>query len=62
MERVTGVRAESRRVKALQALDAALAAVPGSQERPGQRSMVEAVATALGSGEHLLVQAGTGTG
>ena len=55
---MTGVRAK----KALQALDAALAAVPGSQERPGQRSMVEAVAAALGSGEHLLVQAGTGTG
>ena len=48
--------------KALAALDAALAAVPGSQERAGQRSMVEAVATALSSGEHLLVQAGTGTG
>ena len=48
--------------KALAALDAALAAVPGSQERPGQRAMVSAVATALASGEHLLVQAGTGTG
>jgi ATP-dependent DNA helicase DinG len=46
----------------LKGLDAALGAVPGSQERPGQRAMVEAVATALGSGEHLLVQAGTGTG
>ncbi|MEX2290097.1 MAG: ATP-dependent DNA helicase [Mycobacteriales bacterium] len=55
---MTGARA----TKALQALDAALGAVPGSQERPGQRRMVEAVATALGSGEHLLVQAGTGTG
>ncbi len=48
--------------KALRALDAALAAVPGSQERPGQRQMVQAVATALVTGEHLLVQAGTGTG
>ena len=55
---MTGTRAR----KALTALDAALGAVPGSQERSGQRSMVEAVATALGSGEHLLVQAGTGTG
>jgi ATP-dependent DNA helicase DinG len=55
---VTGIRA----TKALAALDVALAVVPGSQERPGQRAMVEAVATALGSGEHLLVQAGTGTG
>lgn len=43
-------------------MEAALGAVPGSQDRPGQRAMVEAVATALGSGEHLLVQAGTGTG
>jgi ATP-dependent DNA helicase DinG len=51
-----------RAKKALQALDAALGAVPGSQERPGQRAMVEAVATALGRSEHLLVQAGTGTG
>lgn len=55
---MAGVRAK----RALEALDAALGAVPGSQERPGQRAMVEAVATALGSGEHLLVQAGTGTG
>ena len=58
MTGVAGVRAK----RALEALDAALGAVPGSQERPGQRAMVEAVATALGSGEHLLVQAGTGTG
>ncbi len=55
---MTGIRAK----KALTALDAALGAVPGSQERLGQRAMVEAVATALSSGEHLLVQAGTGTG
>ena len=55
---VAGVRVD----KALRALDAALAAVPGSQERPGQRAMVSAVAQALASGEHLLVQAGTGTG
>ena len=48
--------------KALTALEAALAAVPGSQQRTGQREMVSAVATALASGEHLLVQAGTGTG
>ncbi len=43
-------------------LDAALAAVPGSQERPGQRAMAAAVDTALRRREHLLVQAGTGTG
>ncbi len=34
----------------------------GGQERPGQVQMAEAVAEALGSGDHLLVQAGTGTG
>lgn len=51
------------RAKVLAALDAALAAVPGAQQRAGQRVMVEAVAAALApAGEHLLVQAGTGTG
>jgi ATP-dependent DNA helicase DinG len=34
----------------------------GGQERAGQIQMAEAVARALRSGEHLLVQAGTGTG
>ncbi|MDP9822718.1 ATP-dependent DNA helicase [Nocardioides massiliensis] len=34
----------------------------GGQERAGQVAMAEAVAHALGEGEHLLVQAGTGTG
>ncbi len=48
--------------KAGQLLDVALAAVPGAQKRDGQHTMAEAVAKALRSGEHLLVQAGTGTG
>jgi ATP-dependent DNA helicase DinG len=43
-------------------LAAAVGAVPGGTERPGQRLMAEAVARAAESGEHLLVQAGTGTG
>ena len=43
-------------------LDAALEAVPGAQPREGQRAMVEAVDRALRGREHLLVQAGTGTG
>jgi ATP-dependent DNA helicase DinG len=43
-------------------LAAAVGAVPGGAERPGQRLMAEAVARAVDSGEHLLVQAGTGTG
>ena len=34
----------------------------GGEERPGQIQMAEAVARAMTSGEHLLVQAGTGTG
>ena len=51
-----------RQEDALEALDAALAAVPDAQPRAGQRAMVAAVAKALSSGEHLLVQAGTGTG
>ena len=34
----------------------------GGEPRPGQVQMAEAVAAALTSGEHLLVQAGTGTG
>ena len=34
----------------------------GGAERPGQLEMADAVAAALDSGRHLLVQAGTGTG
>lgn len=41
---------------------AAVVAELGGQERPGQVAMAEAVAEALSNGEHLLVQAGTGTG
>jgi ATP-dependent DNA helicase DinG len=43
-------------------LGAAVGAVPGGAERPGQQKMAEAVASAVDRGEHLLVQAGTGTG
>lgn len=43
-------------------LAAAVAAVPGGAARPGQQQMVQAVARAAVTGEHLLVQAGTGTG
>ncbi|MER5638670.1 ATP-dependent DNA helicase [Kitasatospora sp. NPDC002227] len=42
-------------------LHAAVAAVGGT-ERPGQVAMAEAVADAVDHDEHLLVQAGTGTG
>jgi ATP-dependent DNA helicase DinG len=43
-------------------LAAAVGAVPGGIPRPGQQLMAKAVADAAASGEHLLVQAGTGTG
>jgi ATP-dependent DNA helicase DinG len=43
-------------------LAAAVGAVPGGRGRPGQQTMATAVAEAAETGEHLLVQAGTGTG
>jgi ATP-dependent DNA helicase DinG len=43
-------------------LAAAVAAVPGGVARAGQQQMAAAVEQAVASGEHLLVQAGTGTG
>jgi ATP-dependent DNA helicase DinG len=43
-------------------LAAAVAAVPGGTARPGQQAMAAAIEEAVGSGVHLLVQAGTGTG
>lgn len=42
-------------------LEAAVSAV-GGQRREGQDAMVQAVRTAISSGEHVAVQAGTGTG
>jgi ATP-dependent DNA helicase DinG len=43
-------------------LAAAVDAVPGGTARPGQQLMATAVEAAVATGEHLLVQAGTGTG
>ncbi|MFD2767638.1 ATP-dependent DNA helicase [Micromonospora eburnea] len=43
-------------------LAAAIGAVPGGAARPGQQQMAEAIEQSISSGEHLLVQAGTGTG
>ena len=43
-------------------LGAAIGAVPDGVSRPGQLTMTQAVAHAIETGEHLLVQAGTGTG
>jgi len=47
----------------LDLLARATAALPGGgEDRPGQQAMAEAVARAVATGRHLLVQAGTGTG
>ncbi|MFC5925461.1 ATP-dependent DNA helicase [Micromonospora vulcania] len=43
-------------------LAAAVGAVPGGAARPGQQQMTTAIEDCVTSGEHLLVQAGTGTG
>ena len=55
----TGEHRPDGRVRSL--LEAAVDALAGS-ERPGQLVMADAVARAMESGEHLVVQAGTGTG
>jgi ATP-dependent DNA helicase DinG len=44
------------------ALAAVTGALPAAEERPGQQQMAQAVADAIESGRHLVVQAGTGTG
>jgi ATP-dependent DNA helicase DinG len=44
------------------ALQKATGALPGSEDRPNQKQMAEAVAVALRQRRHLIVQAGTGTG
>ncbi|WP_020520668.1 ATP-dependent DNA helicase [Catelliglobosispora koreensis] len=47
---------------ALELLAAAVASVSGGDTRPGQQAMAAAIADAVEAREHLLVQAGTGTG
>ncbi|WP_433792382.1 ATP-dependent DNA helicase [Actinoplanes sp. CA-252034] len=54
--------ASKKKATAEQLLAAAVGAVPGGSARPGQQAMVEAIAKAVKNKEHLLVQAGTGTG
>lgn len=46
----------------VEALAAVVAGLPGGLERPGQQIMLEAVTRAIAQREHLLVEAGTGTG
>jgi ATP-dependent DNA helicase DinG len=58
----SGPAADSGDLPDVSALLAAAVAGVGGAERPGQVKMAEAVAHAIGSGEHLAVQAGTGTG
>lgn len=48
--------------KALSALDLVTASLPGAEDRPGQREMTARVADAIDRGEHLVIEAGTGTG
>lgn len=52
---------ESKEALALRLLDAVVAKM-GGQQRPGQHEMVRQVVRSIESGDHLLVQAGTGTG
>src|SRR4051812_48427702 len=44
------------------ALRRVAAALPAGEDRPGQLQMAQAVAAAMRDREHLVVQAGTGTG
>lgn len=46
----------------LEALRRVLASKPDAHDRPGQRAMLEAVASSIEQRTHLLVEAGTGTG
>lgn len=59
---VVGVPSPPRRPTLADLLAAAVAAVPGGATRPGQQAMAQAILDATSSREHLLVQAGTGTG
>jgi len=60
---VSDVTAATRKkATASQLLAAAVGAVPGGASRPGQEEMAAAIERAVKRREHLLVQAGTGTG
>ena len=60
---VSDVTAATRKkATASQLLAAAVGAVPGGSSRPGQEQMAAAIERAVKRREHLLVQAGTGTG
>ncbi|MET8230995.1 ATP-dependent DNA helicase [Micromonospora sp. NPDC005298] len=57
-----GSRRRGARPSGTDLLAAAVGAVPGGAARPGQQQMTTAIEECVTSGEHLLVQAGTGTG
>ena len=60
---VSDVTAATRKKpSAAQLLAAAVGAVPGGTARHGQQAMASAIENAVAAKEHLLVQAGTGTG
>ncbi|WP_432955788.1 ATP-dependent DNA helicase [Micromonospora haikouensis] len=58
----SSARRRGKRADAGELLAAAVGAVPGGAARPGQQQMATAISECVASGEHLLVQAGTGTG
>jgi ATP-dependent DNA helicase DinG len=58
----SAISSVSDEVPAVAELLAAAVAGIGGEERPGQVAMAEAVQRAIETGEHLAVQAGTGTG
>lgn len=58
----TGSRRSGGGVTGADLLAAAVTAVPGGAARPGQQEMTTAIEAAVTAREHLLVQAGTGTG
>ncbi|MEU5563866.1 ATP-dependent DNA helicase [Micromonospora musae] len=55
-------RRRGARPSGTELLAAAVGAVPGGATRPGQEEMATAIEECVASREHLLVQAGTGTG
>ncbi|MEV6490135.1 ATP-dependent DNA helicase, partial [Actinoplanes sp. NPDC051633] len=58
----TGSAKAGAKASSADLLAAAVGAVPGGAARPGQQAMASAIERAVREREHLLVQAGTGTG
>lgn len=56
------VRSSAVSDRVLAALEQVVSELPGGSSRAGQEAMAAAVSTAVVSGRHLVVQAGTGTG